>query len=339
MPIEDSITITSDAINHANDAVAVILRRNNHLNGTREVWDADAEAWEVYASEDYEDYLILAYQPGGAGSLYVVALPDDALSQWTPVLIEWRILGGATPDEATNVVAASYLAIYDAFYKAMLPPVSHSQVQAGAEQALAASLDSIANVVWGQSPENDRFLEPTYIGGALLLKLTELRDDWANGGRLDNILDAKASQASVDDMATDLAADIAGVGDAVGGTPIAPIKIAESRTWRPSGLDASKAENIVTVKLPFAKTLAVELPLNPDADIDDSEPIAVTIVGPVVEGEPTEVEATNFKLSADGRTLHFDVPTLTVKGTYTVTPSATTKDGQELSMECRLIGR
>jgi hypothetical protein len=117
-----------------------------------------------------------------------------------------------------------------------------------------------------------------------------------------------------------------------GGDPIAPITISKQRTWRPSGLDASKAENIVTVKAPFTGTLAVEMPLNPDADIDSVDDVDVT--------PPSgTVTATNLMKTADGRTVHFDVPTLTTVGTYEVVPTVTTLDGQEISMACVLIVR
>lgn len=117
-----------------------------------------------------------------------------------------------------------------------------------------------------------------------------------------------------------------------GGDPIAPITISKQRTWRPSGVDASKAENIITVKAPFTGTLAVEMPLNPDADIDSVDDVDVT--------PPSgTVTATNLQKTADGRTVHFDVPTLTTVGTYEVVPTVTTLDGQEISMACVLIVR
>jgi hypothetical protein len=51
---------------------------------------------------------------------------------------------------------------------------------------------------------------------AILADTNELQVDWVNGGRLDNILDARASQASVDDVPTnaELATALAGADDA-----------------------------------------------------------------------------------------------------------------------------
>lgn len=52
---------------------------------------------------------------------------------------------------------------------------------------------------------------------AILADTNELQADWVNGGRLDNILDARASQTSVDDLPTnaELATALAGADDAV----------------------------------------------------------------------------------------------------------------------------
>ncbi|WP_428303896.1 SGNH/GDSL hydrolase family protein [Lacipirellula sp.] len=122
-----------------------------------------------------------------------------------------------------------------------------------------------------------------------------------------------------------------------GVTYISPITVDKARTWRPDPLNASKAENIVTVKGPVIGTLAAIMPLNPDADID--EPEDVTIIGPVVDGEPLEFTATDLKKSADGRQIHFNVPDLAVKGVYKVTPTVSTVDGQTPSMDCTLIVR
>ncbi len=51
----------------------------------------------------------------------------------------------------------------------------------------------------------------------ILADTNELQTDWANGGRLDNVLDARASQTSVDDLPTsaELATALATADDAV----------------------------------------------------------------------------------------------------------------------------
>lgn len=51
----------------------------------------------------------------------------------------------------------------------------------------------------------------------ILVDTNELQQDWANGGRLDNILDARASQTSVDDLPTnsELSTALAAADDAV----------------------------------------------------------------------------------------------------------------------------
>jgi hypothetical protein len=52
---------------------------------------------------------------------------------------------------------------------------------------------------------------------AILADTNELQTDWANGGRLDNILDARSSQTSVDDLPTnaELATALGTADDAV----------------------------------------------------------------------------------------------------------------------------
>lgn len=114
-------------------------------------------------------------------------------------------------------------------------------------------------------------------------------------------------------------------------TPIAPTSVLANRTWRPSPFDGSKAENIVTLASGFIGTLAVKMPLNPDADIDTFDSVTIT-------GAAT-VTATTLTKTADGRTVHFDVPELTTTGTYTVTPTVTTLDGQTIPMTCTLVVR
>lgn len=63
---------------------------------------------------------------------------------------------------------------------------------------------------------------------AILADTSELQTDWANGGRLDLILDARASQTSVDDLPTsaELATALAGADDAV----LAQIALVKAKT-------------------------------------------------------------------------------------------------------------
>jgi hypothetical protein len=117
-------------------------------------------------------------------------------------------------------------------------------------------------------------------------------------------------------------------------TPVAPTSIADSRTWFVNA-DGWKAGNIVTVKAPFAGTLAANGELNDDFDIDRDGAITVTITDPVDD----PVVATDFTVTGDGRTLHFDVPELTITGNYAVLVTLETLDGQTVSLECKLVVR
>ncbi len=120
-------------------------------------------------------------------------------------------------------------------------------------------------------------------------------------------------------------------------TPIAATTVLEGRTWNADPINSARAGNIVTVKLPFSGTFKAVPPLNPGADINAV--IAVAVTGPVVEGEPTVVETSNIRKSADGRSVLFDVASLTVPGNYSVLVTVSTLDSQEIGMECRLVVR
>jgi hypothetical protein len=113
--------------------------------------------------------------------------------------------------------------------------------------------------------------------------------------------------------------------------PVAPTSIVKSRTWF-FGASGWRADNIVTVKRLFAGTLAANVELNEDFDIDRDETITVTITDP--DDDP--VVATDFKVTGNGRTVHFDVPELTVTGDYTVVVTPTSLDGQTIPLECLL---
>lgn len=146
---------------------------------------------------------------------------------------------------------------------------------------------------------------------------------------LDNVLTAAAIAADAIGASEWAASAVAEIQTALALTPVAASEIRGSRTWRPSPFDGSAAENLVTVKRLFAGDLQAFMPLNDGADIDDVDSVTIT-------GAAT-VTATNLRLAADGLSVIFTVPSLTTAGTYTVTVTVTTKDGQTIPMECRLI--
>ncbi len=164
---------------------------------------------------------------------------------------------------------------------------------------------------------------PAMVGGILGTAFTE-----TTAGRLAN--NFRLFFANADAATTAVVQDVKTAAQATA-QAIAATKIAGSRTWRPSPFDSSAADNIVTVKRLFAGDLEAVMPLNPDADVGTFD--SVTIAGPAA------VTATNLRLSADGLSVIFAVPSLTTAGSYTVLVTVTTLDGQEIPMECRLIVR
>ena len=80
---------------------------------------------------------------------------------------------------------------------------------------------------------------------AILADTNELQTDWANGGRLDLILDGRASQASVDDLPTnaELATALSGADDAVlaaiSALGLTNTAARVTEVWQIHGLDAA----------------------------------------------------------------------------------------------------
>lgn len=137
---------------------------------------------------------------------------------------------------------------------------------------------------------------------AILADTNELQTDWANGGRLDVILDAAAT-----------------------GVTVSTAQVSNERTWYG---DDYRARNIVTVGNGFAGVLAVMPDLNPETAIASVS--ACTISG------PTAVSASNLSVRADRMAAHFTVPALTTSGTYTVTCTVLTADSQTIPTTCTL---
>lgn len=95
-----------------------------------------------------------------------------------------------------------------------------TEIQTGLATASALS------AVSGKIDVIDDFLDTEV--AAILADTNELQTDWANGGRLDVILDARASQASVDDLPTnaELATALAAADDAV----LAQVALVKAKT-------------------------------------------------------------------------------------------------------------
>lgn len=172
---------------------------------------------------------------------------------------------------------------------------------------------------------------------AIVADTNELQTDWANGGRLDLILDARASQSSVDTVDgildniftgmeldgtvyrwTTNALEQAPAGGG-GGSSVSPDVVTPNRTWV---ANEYRAINIVEVGDNFTGTLALKPDLNPGTTIATVDSVSIT-------GAAT-VTATDLTVDRSKTIAHFTVPALATTGTYTVVVTVTTVDGQTI---------
>lgn len=193
------------------------------------------------------------------------------------------------------------------------------------DDKFAALPTALLNAPWSGTPAEDTLAEQLAFISSLAGGANSQAAAAVSG--IGDVLDALADL----DVDVDLGPVLEAIAGIEGGfQPVAPWSIAEERTWR-AGADGARADNVVTVALPFAGTLAGAPLLNRDADIHSVD--AVTIAG------PQELDAANLRQTPDGRKLHFDVPLITTAGTYEATMSVTTKDGQLVTLKGRLVAR
>jgi hypothetical protein len=101
---------------------------------------------------------------------------------------------------------------------------------------------------------------------------------------------------------------------------VSPDVISPKRTWYGVGY---RAQNIVELARPFEGALALKPDLNPGTTISSVDSVTITGVA--------NVTATELTVNRDRTTAHFTVPTLTTVGTYSVTVTVTTVDGQTIT--------
>jgi hypothetical protein len=142
---------------------------------------------------------------------------------------------GSVGSVATGGITAGSIAA-DAIGASELAADAVTEIQSGLATAAAlATVDTVVDAIQAKtdnlpSDPADASVVAGLIAGvdakvdiidsnvdAVLGDTNELQTDWANGGRLDNILDARASQTSVDDIPTnaELSTALAGADDAV----------------------------------------------------------------------------------------------------------------------------
>lgn len=231
-----------------------------------------------------------------------------------------------------------------------------------------ASAASIADAVWDELQADHvaagSFGEMATEAASILADTNELQTDWANGGRLDLILDTAAagggaSAAAIADAVLDealsghttdgTAGDILFELDAMitgsvysagalvnaptgGAVTISPVTVSPSRTWV-IGAEGFISDNTITVNQNFDGTFAMDVSLNPDAVLDITGTHTASITGAAT------VTADSVNVSADGKQIHVDVPALTTTGTYTVIVTAQTLDSQTIPLEGKLVVR
>lgn len=151
-------------------------------------WDAEVQSEVQDAVEaNHLDHLLAvtydpAAKPGAADALLNELVENDGgVSRYTANALEQAPTGGSAPTAAD---------IADAVWD-------------------EATLGHTTAGTFGEQAKTDI--------DAILADTNELQTDWVNGGRLDNILDARASQTSVDDVPTnaELATALAGADDDV----------------------------------------------------------------------------------------------------------------------------
>lgn len=164
------------ALGTADDATLAAIAGLNNLSAAQ----VNAEVDTALADIHLDHLLAVTYdptsKPGVADALLNELVESDAgVARYTANALEQAPTGGSAPSAAD---------IADAVWDEST--VGHTTAGTFGEQA-KTDID------------------------AILADTNELQTDWANGGRLDNILDARASQTSVDDLPTnaELAAAIA----------------------------------------------------------------------------------------------------------------------------------
>ena len=209
----------------------------------------------------------------------------------------------------------------------------------------APTASQIADAVWDEATSGHTtagtFGEQLKMDvDAILADTNELQTDWANGGRLDAILDTAASGGSAptasqiaDAVWTETLADHSATAGSTAealnnsgsaGT-VSTVQVSNDRTWF---AEEYRSRNIVTVGNGFAGTLCVVPDLNPETTIASITSVAIT--------GAASVTASSSAVRADKQAAHFTVPALTTSGTYTVLLKVLTNDSQTIPTTCVL---
>jgi hypothetical protein len=130
-------------------------------------------------------------------------LEDDAGTfRFTANALEEAPTGGSAPT-ASEIADA----VWDEDLTAHTTPDSAGEILGNVATGTPPTAEAIADAVWDEATAghttSGTFGEQVKTDvDAILADTAELQGDWVNGGRLDSILDARASQTSVDDLPT-----------------------------------------------------------------------------------------------------------------------------------------
>jgi hypothetical protein len=152
-------------------------------------WDAEvqSEVQDAIVANHLDHLLAVTYdpasKPGASDALLNELIGDDAgVSQFTANALE------LAPSVASSVAAIADAVWDEATTGHTTPGTFGEQVKSDLDAILVDTDVTIPNLV-SSLPD-------------IVADTNELQTDWANGGRLDTILDARASQTSVDDVPT-----------------------------------------------------------------------------------------------------------------------------------------
>jgi hypothetical protein len=202
----------------ADDATLAAIAALNNLSAAQ----VNAEVDTALADIHLDHLLAVTYdpasKPGAADALLNELVENDGgVARYTANALEQAPTGGSAPTAAEIADAVWEEALAD--HEGTVGSTAEALADAGGSGASAAD---IADAVWDEATAghttSGTFGEQLKTDlDAVLADSNELQTDWANGGRLDNILDARASQSSVDDLPTnaELATALAAADDAV----------------------------------------------------------------------------------------------------------------------------
>lgn len=212
------VPVTTLSLASADEAEAIL-----HDNGTV----VDISGYTFAAITTADGYYHLTLQSGISNTVghMTVVINDDSLC--LPVKAEFTIIEEAVYDAMFAASAAGYQVPIWAAANSTVNLSATTIKTATDVETDTADIQSKIGTPAGASVSVDIAAVKTDTA-AILTDTNELQTDWVNGGRLDLILDARASQTSVDDLPTnaELATALGTADDAV----LAQVALVKAKT-------------------------------------------------------------------------------------------------------------